>query len=264
MPETENHDIPYPDTGDDAKVPADMQALAEQVDSELDDIAPSQIQNQTAGKLLIANSSGVITGTAMSGDVTISDAGVTEIGAGKVGATELGTKAVETAKINDSAVTEGKTADGAITSRKAKLTAGVVAASGDLTLTTSYQDVPGAALEITPAVASILEVTVVFDLEIVLPGTDIAAAGEAGYLAEALGSLKVDSDAEQARIVRLSRKIVSAAVGLDATRLTLSEVYALPLTAAAHTIKARAKKSANGSGKCFGSGTAFLYELVAS
>jgi len=110
MPETGNHKIPYPSTEDDAKVPADMQALAEKVDSELDDIAPSQIQKQTAGKLLIANASGVITGTAMSGDVTISDAGVTEIGAGKVGTTELGNEGVTTAKVDDEAITSGKLA----------------------------------------------------------------------------------------------------------------------------------------------------------
>lgn len=47
-------------------------------------LAPSKLANQTAGKILQANSSGVVTGTAVTGDVTISNSGVTAIGATKV------------------------------------------------------------------------------------------------------------------------------------------------------------------------------------
>lgn len=106
------HEIPYVKQED--KPPSAEEAtkpLAERVHKRLDEIAPSQIVKQTAGKLLIANASGVITGTAMSGDVTISSAGVTEIGAAKVGTTELADKGVTTAKMNDEAVTLGKLAE---------------------------------------------------------------------------------------------------------------------------------------------------------
>lgn len=47
-------------------------------------IAHSKLANATAGYILLANASGVITGTAVTGDVTISSSGVTSIGAGKV------------------------------------------------------------------------------------------------------------------------------------------------------------------------------------
>ena len=51
-------------------------------------IAHSKLANSTAGYLLIANASGVITGTAMSGDVTIGSTGVTAIGSSKVTTTK--------------------------------------------------------------------------------------------------------------------------------------------------------------------------------
>lgn len=53
-------------------------------------ISHSKLANSTAGYILLANASGVITGTVMSGDVTIDSSGVTNIGADKVGVTEIG------------------------------------------------------------------------------------------------------------------------------------------------------------------------------
>jgi hypothetical protein len=259
------HEIPYALEADSpASAEEATKPMAERVHERLDDIAPSQIQDQTAGKLLIANASGVITGTAMSGDATISDAGVTKIGAGKVGTTELADLGVSTEKINNGAVTEGKTADGAITSRKAKLTAGVIAATENLTLTTSYQDVPGAVLEITPAVASILKVTAVFDLEVFLSTSDAAA----GQSVEALGNAKLNSGSELSQVARVKIIPTGEQVGdpyaAGGVRNTVVEIYAISLTAALNVIKLRAKRGAAGTASCYAAGTAFLYELIAA
>lgn len=105
---TPSHNLPYPEGADDAVPHADLQALAEKLDTELDDIAPGQITGVAAGRLLIANASGVVTGTAITGDITVNSSGVAEIGAGKVGTPELGANAVTTAKIDNGAVARNK------------------------------------------------------------------------------------------------------------------------------------------------------------
>lgn len=110
MPTTSSHSLPYPESTDPADVPADIAALAEAVDGKLDAIAPGQITGPTSGQILIANASGVVTGTSVTGDVTISNAGVTAIGAGAVGTTEIANSAVTTAKLDDASVTGAKLA----------------------------------------------------------------------------------------------------------------------------------------------------------
>lgn len=107
---TSSHDLPYPEGADDAVPHSDIKNLAEKLDTELDDIAPSQITGAAAGQLLIANASGVVTATAVTGDITISNAGVAEIGAKKVTNPELGDKAVNTRTLDDGAVTRPKVA----------------------------------------------------------------------------------------------------------------------------------------------------------
>lgn len=102
---TPNHSLPYPQGSDDATVHTDLQALAEAVDTELDQIAPGQIVGPTAGQLLVANSSGQVTGVAMSGDGTITPAA----------ALTIGDKKITTAKLDDAAVTTAKLAAGAVT-----------------------------------------------------------------------------------------------------------------------------------------------------
>lgn len=78
-------------------------------------IAHSKLASGTAGQLLIANASGVITSTTVSGDVTISNTGVTTIGNDKVTADQLkdsvstdGDRAVTSNHIRDGAVTNAK------------------------------------------------------------------------------------------------------------------------------------------------------------
>lgn len=105
---TSSHDLPYPEGADDAVPHSDIKNLAEKLDTELDHITPSQIVGPTAGQLLIANSSGVITGTAVTGDIAIDSSGQAEIQPGKVGTTEVAGKAITTAKIDDNAVTRAK------------------------------------------------------------------------------------------------------------------------------------------------------------
>lgn len=118
MPTTSSHLLPYPEASDPADVPADIAALAEAVDTKLDAIAPAQITGPTSGQLLIANASGVVTGTAVSGDVVISNTGDAQIQAGAVGTNELGNSAVTTAKIDNGAVTTAKIGDSQVTTAK--------------------------------------------------------------------------------------------------------------------------------------------------
>lgn len=121
---TTNFGLPKPESDEAPNGPLQIGALADAVDDELADIAPSQLTDQTAGKLLIANASGVITGTAMSGDATISSTGEVSLAANSVGSaeiandavgsTELADNAVDTAAIQADAVTGAKVADNAI------------------------------------------------------------------------------------------------------------------------------------------------------
>jgi len=67
-------------------------------------VAASKIVNATGGQILLANSSGVITPTTISGDVTVNNSGVTTIG----------TDAVSTSEIADNSITHLKMADNSV------------------------------------------------------------------------------------------------------------------------------------------------------
>lgn len=97
---------------------------------------------QTAGKLLIVQSTGAAAWKAMSGDATIDKNGALTI------------------------------SDGAVSSRKLKPTVGIFSSSGSMNLPEALTDVAGAVLEITPSVASILKVVATFDFE-VITGTSL-------------------------------------------------------------------------------------------
>ncbi len=263
MPETPIHKLRFPEGEDPAKLALYYQQLAEDVERELDDIAPSQIATAGAGdegKLLIVQNTGAPAFKALSGDVTVDKDGKVTIGKGTVGTEELADLGVTTGKVNNKAITlvklaealgltEGYYADASVTSRKAKLTAGVKAATEDLALTGSYQDVPGATLEITPAVAGNLLVVATFDLE---TGAGDNAAGTAQ------GTLRVDEEDQVATAF-----VSTTTPGTHAIRATCTQCYIVPLSAAAHTLKLRAKY-VSGSGSCKKANTRFLYELVAS
>lgn len=67
-------------------------------------IVPSKIANQTAGQLLIANASGVITGTAVTGDVTIGSTGFAQIGNNTITNAKMADDSVGSAEIIDNNV----------------------------------------------------------------------------------------------------------------------------------------------------------------
>lgn len=116
---TPNHALRYPEGTDDAVVAADLENLATDVDDALSTIAPAQIVGVDPGKILIADGAGVLTERTISGDATISNTGVLELGAEKVGTNELDDEAVTTAKLADEAVTREKTSGFIQTKRQA-------------------------------------------------------------------------------------------------------------------------------------------------
>jgi hypothetical protein len=130
-------------------------------------------------------------------------------------------------------------------SRNLKPTLGVIAATGDLTLENAYADVPGAVLEITPAVASLLAVVATFDL-------DLNAGPSQGY-----GTISLDA-ADQTPVANL---VCPAGTDVEAN---VSQVYLLALTAAKHTIKMRGKKAVTNGGYIRQTHTRALYALFAS
>lgn len=145
-------------------------------------------------------------------------------------------------------------------SSQLKPTAGIKAASADLTLTGSYQDVAlsGGNLVITPTVASTLLVIAIFDLRITL-GT---GAGKEGV---AFGTIRLDST-DQTPIAKNELDLVAleSVVTNTGSAATVSQVYALALTAAEHTIKMRAMFSRGASAKVEADNTRMLYALFAS
>ena len=71
-------------------------------------IALSKLASGSSGQVVVGNSSGVPVYTAMSGDVTINDTGVTAIGAGKVVTASVLDANITTAKIANDNVTDAK------------------------------------------------------------------------------------------------------------------------------------------------------------
>lgn len=158
--------------------------------------------------------------------------------------------AVTAAKLAASAVEEAKIKDGAVTSRKLKPTANVKASSAKVVFTGETQDVPGASLNITPSVASTLLVTTAFNLLI----NDTEGKG-----ITALGILDVDGVGQEIKVVYT---IIGGVGDNQVSQATLSEVYAIPLSAAAHTIKLQVRSEGTGTGEC--TDARFLYMLIAS
>jgi hypothetical protein len=234
-----------------ADVPRAFREYDDSVTSSLLDIPPANITAAEAdkGKLLIVQSTGAPAFEAMKGDATLAEDGTLTVGKEKITLEKLAkslglpesylAEAVQ-AKLNDERVP----LDGSATSRKVKLTSGIVSASGNLTLTEAYIDVPGALLEITPAVASVLHVIV-----------SVRRRSGAGPIS---ATLKLDSEADMT---------VNAQIG-EATgawqEASAAQIFEIPLSAAAHTIKLRAKRASPTAAELYGTHTRFSYELVAA
>lgn len=159
-------------------------------------------------------------------------------------------QAVTTAKIALLAITEALIADGAVTSRKFKPTTNLVPATGNLALTGAFQDIPGAILEITPAIASLLKITAVFDLEVHPNGGN----------SKSVGTLSLDGVDQERQAILQSNGVTNLQI-----RGTMTQTYKLPLSAAKHTIKMRAANPLGAEAcTCYEENTNFLYELCAS
>lgn len=78
-------------------------------------IALSKLANVTAAQVLLGDGTGVVTGTALSGDATITSGGVITIASNAVTSAKILNSAVGTTKIADAAVTAVKILDGVIT-----------------------------------------------------------------------------------------------------------------------------------------------------
>jgi hypothetical protein len=131
-------------------------------------------------------------------------------------------------------------------SRNLKPTLGVIAASGDLTLASGYEDVPGASVELpAPAVASLLVVIATFNI-------DLASGPSEGY-----GTIRLD-ETDQTPYAKLE-----CPAGTDVGG-SHSQVYLLTLSVAKHTIKMRGKKGATNGGFIRQNHTRALYAQFAS
>ena len=251
--ETPKHGLRYPEPEDPDTLATYWQHLAEDTEEALDEIAPSQIVGGMAGKLIVAGSTGAGAYKAMKGDATLAEDGTLTIGAGAVGPSKL---AAGAALANLAAAS--------VTSPRVKLTAGRVSASGDLDLTGSYADVPGASLTITPMVESKLLVTASFDFKV-----DSFSTGAPAYVPkiECIGSIKLDAAAESSTLAILEREESAAGDVPLMIRVTCVQTYELTLTAAEHTIKLRAKsgfEAGTSYETCFKDGTGFTYILLAA
>jgi hypothetical protein len=239
------NEIPYFLDGD---LPPSMATVTKAMADRLQLLLPSGTKSD--GRLVIVNS-GAPAYKAMSGDATIDKEGSLQLGAGVVGSNELAAKAVTLAKLAEAlGLTEGYFADAAVTSRKFKPTTGIVqATAGNTLLEAGYKDIPGSELTLTPAVASKLVVVATFGLNV---------NGGGGVGANAQGTINLDV-ADQTR----SAKWGQGGATQVWIETTMAQSYALSLTAAAHTIKLRAKVP-TGAAESVGGNCSFLYMLAAS
>lgn len=173
------------------------------------------------------------------------------IGDGAVTAAKVATDAITNAKVSASAAIAGSkldTGDGRLVQAT-----GLAAASGDLSLGTSYADITGATVTFTPDVACYALVTAIFDFAITATGNI--------YTADLFGTLVVDGTAQTAE-ARLTDTDDSSA----GARATVSQVYRVALTAGdSHTLKLQGKRASTiiGSAALKATNTQFIYQLVA-
>jgi hypothetical protein len=156
---------------------------------------------------------------------------------------------VSDAQVNASAAIQGSkldTADGRL-----KKTVGFVTATSSPSLTTSYQDVPGATVTFTPDVACYALVQAAFELE---AHTDVVGAQVVS------GILVVDGTPQGrgAYLAVTNNNAANVVVGG-----TYFQTYRIALSAASHTLKLQAKKSSTDTAACYFDNTNFSYQLTA-
>jgi hypothetical protein len=134
-------------------------------------------------------------------------------------------------------------------------TMATVVASSNLTMTSTFTDIAGTSLVITPTVASTIFIVGTFELNMA------TAAGLATQ--EVDGALNVDG-VNQTRIARFFNANTAGGTAQTFT-VTVSQSWVLSLTAAAHTIKLQARaQGAFTSSSAVANSTAWSYMLFAS
>jgi hypothetical protein len=125
-------------------------------------------------------------------------------------------------------------------SKLAGVAAGIATATSNLSLTASWQDIPGATITITPTAASKIMVWVTADID--------------GNTAQNCAvALNVDG----------SRQSAQAAVRVTTDRFTVSQVFLVSLDASEHTIKLQGQNADGSAGTVYSTHTNFLYFLFA-
>ena len=128
-----------------------------------------------------------------------------------------------------------------------------LAEDGTLTLTTSYQDIANTTLEITPSVASYLRIWAVFGFR----AQKLETFGEGS----AIGTVSLDGTDQTSPLSRGAYLAGPNTISGGAYPAN----FVLALTAAAHTIKLRAKKEENAQFAFLDPAyTHYLYDLVAA
>jgi hypothetical protein len=167
-------------------------------------------------------------------------------------------------QIKGGAIGTAEIADGAVSSRKVKLTEGEVSATEDLELTEAYADIPGATLEITPPVASILKVYARYCFEFKLPAETLGLV---------MGSVRVGEGSESKGAAVYGRGSSADITDVAMRRqTTITQTFRLKLAAEkAQVVKLRARRSNNSFSSAKvratitaagGNLTGFIYELV--
>jgi hypothetical protein len=121
MPVTPVFGWPYPELGNEANVPSDIEKLAEAIENILKALEPKYLKTAGAGdakKLLIVQNTGQAAFKALSGDATISEAGALTIANEAVNTVKLAALSVTEAKVAALAITTAKIANLAVTDEK--------------------------------------------------------------------------------------------------------------------------------------------------
>jgi hypothetical protein len=142
----------------------------------------------------------------------------------------------------------------AITSQYVKLTSGIKAPSGDLTLGGEWQDIPGTSQAITAAVKSILKVTAFFQMDV---------SGDAGWEGSLAGTIAVDGTRQTPYAIykaesQHQNEIFGATVGM---------VYRVELEPGEHTVKMQGILLGAlllTTHRCESENTRYLWELTAA
>ena len=204
-------------------------------------IAYSKLASLSSGNIVIGSSVGVATSTAVTGDVTISDTGVTSIGSGVIVNADINASAAIADTKLDTIATAGKVSNSATTATNLNTASAIVArdASGNftagtitaaLTGTASGNLVSGGALG-TPSSGTLTSCT---DLPI-STGVSGLGTGAATFLATPssanLAALLTDETGTGANVFATSPTLVSPALGTPSSGI-LTNCTNLPVATA--------------------------------